>query len=172
MCVLTDSLEELFYRTCHSQYLFSRIYLSSLKMFYFLHWYLKNIVTFSDNSKQVEQSIFKIFYQARNKGGGGGGKGRVEGGWVRGGGLPCPFWKSKKVPWFWKKGPNCVHPWAKSSIQNIVLRVSRRKSSKIFPAGPFFLAFLMKGLSKCSNSTKPPLPKKISGCVSVCHTYP
>ena len=127
-------------------------------------------MTFSDNSKQVEQSIFKIFYQARNYGGG---KGRVEGGWVRGGGLPCPFLKIEKSALILKKkGSNCVHPWAKSSIQNVVLRVSRRKSSKIFPAGPFFLAFLMKGLSKCSNSTKPPLPKKISGCVSVCHTYP
>ena len=43
------------------------------------------------------------------------------------GGSPALFWKSKKVLRFWKKGPNCVHPWIKSSLQNVVLRVSSRK---------------------------------------------
>ena len=57
-------------------------------------------MTFSDNSKQVEQSIFKIFYQARNKGGG---KGRVEGGWVRGEASPALFENRKKCPDFEKK---------------------------------------------------------------------
>ena len=57
---------------------------------------------------------------------------------------PTLFWKSKKVPWFWKKGPNCVHPWVESFIQNVVLGVSRRKNSKFSPAGSFFLAFLTK----------------------------
>ena len=43
---------------------------------------------------------------------------------------------------FAKKGPACVHPSVKFTIQNIVLRVSRRKNSEIFPAGPFFLELL------------------------------
>ena len=56
-----------------------------------------------------------------------------------GGGIPCPFLKiEKKCPDFGKKGPNCVHPWLYSSIPNVVLRVSRRKSSKIFPCRTFF----------------------------------
>ena len=76
-----------------------------------------------------------------------------------GGGLPCPFLKiEKKCPAFGKKGPNCVHPWVESSIQNVVLRVSRGKSAKTFPCGAFFLVFLTKSLSKCLNSAKPPLP--------------
>ena len=75
-----------------------------------------------------------------------------------GGGLPYPFLKiEKKSRDFRKKGPNCVHPWVESSIQNVVLRVSRRKSSKIFPCWAFFLQFSMKNLSKCPNSTKPAL---------------
>ena len=56
------------------------------------------------------------------------------------------------------KDPNCVHPWVESSTQNVVLRVSIRKSSKIFPCGPFLCVFLTKSLSKCPNSTKSPLP--------------
>ena len=48
---------------------------------------------------------------------------------------PCPFLKiNKSVLNFEKKSPNLVHPWVKISIQNVVLRVSRRKSS--------FLCFL------------------------------
>ena len=56
--------------------------------------------------------------------------------------------------------------WVESSIQNVVVRVSRWKSSKIFPCGAFFLLFLTKSLSMCPNSTKSPLPYKISGCAS------
>ena len=37
---------------------------------------------------------------------------------------PYPFWEIKKMPWFWKKGPDFVHPEVKFIIQNIVLRVS------------------------------------------------
>ena len=85
-----------------------------------------------------------------------------------------PFFENRKNgPDFGTKGPNCVHSWVESSIQNLVLRVSRRKSSKIFPCGAFFCVF-DEGLSKCPNSTKPPLPWKISGCapvISVCITY-
>ena len=61
-------------------------------------------------------------------------------------------------PYLEEKGPNCVYPWIQSSIQHVILRVSRRKSSKIFPSEAFFLVFLTKRLSRCPNSTKPPLP--------------
>ena len=44
--------------------------------------------------------------------------------------IPSSFFKiEKKVPWFWKKCPDCVHLRVN---QNSVLRVSRRKNSKIF----------------------------------------
>ena len=84
------------------------------------------------------------------------------------GGLPCRFFENRKnCPNFGKKGPNCVNPRVESSIQNIVLRVSRRKSSKIFLCGPFFCVVLTKSLLKCLNSTKPLLPWKVSGCARV-----
>ena len=41
-----------------------------------------------------------------------------------GGGQPYPFLGIKKMPWFWKKGPDFVHPKVKFIIQNIVLGVS------------------------------------------------
>ena len=92
-------------------------------------------------------------YQARNQRGGGGG------------GLPCPFLKIKKSALILeKKCPDCVYPQVKFAIQNVVLRVSKRKNFKNFPCGAFFLGFLIKCLSKCPNFTKLPLPRKISGC--------
>ena len=55
------------------------------------------------------------------------------------GDLPCPFLKiKKKCSDFRKKGPDCVLPYVKFSIQNVVLRVSKRKRFKIFPCGAFF----------------------------------
>ena len=82
---------------------------------------------------------------------------------------PLSFFENwKKCHDFGKKSPNCVYSWVQSSIQNVVLRVSRRKSSKILPCGrDLFFVFLVKSLLKCPNSTKPPLPRKISGCASV-----
>ena len=72
-----------------------------------------------------------------------------------GGRHPLPFFENqKKCPDFAKKGPNCVHPQVKFIIQNVILRVSRRKNSKIFPAVLFFIEFLTKFLSKCPNFTK------------------
>ena len=47
-------------------------------------------------------------------------------------------------------------PSFKFPIQNVVLRVSRRKNSKCFPAGPHFLVFLTKSLSKDPGSTNLP----------------
>ena len=53
---------------------------------------------------------------------------------------PALFWKSNK------KSPDCVknaltwknvHFWVKFSFQNVVLRVSRRKNSQIFPCAAF-----------------------------------
>ena len=48
------------------------------------------------------------------------------------------FKNLKKCPDFENKESDCVHPWVKFSIENIVSRVSRRKSSKIFPCGTLF----------------------------------
>ena len=64
-------------------------------------------------------------------------------------GLPCSFWQID----FWKKGSNCVHLRFKFSIQNIVLRVSSWKDSKMFSLwGLFFWFFLTKSIS-CPIST-------------------
>ena len=53
-------------------------------------------------------------------------------------GPSLPFFENqKKCPDFGKKIPNCVHPWVESSIQNVVLGVSRRKSLA-------FLCFIWK----------------------------
>ena len=46
---------------------------------------------------------------------------------------PAFFKKRKNCPDFWKEDLDCVHLWVKFSIQNVVLRVSRRKNSKMFP---------------------------------------
>ena len=61
---------------------------------------------------------------------------RAANGGGEGGRFPLPFFvNGRKCPDFGKKGFNCVYPWVKSFIQNVVLRVTRRKSSKIFPCG-------------------------------------
>ena len=77
------------------------------------------------------------------------------------------FENQKKCPDFRETGSDFVHLHVKFTIQNVVLRVSKRKNFKIFPVGPFFLEFLTKYLSKCPNFTKPTLTWKISGCTSV-----
>ena len=56
----------------------------------------------------------------------------------RGATPPAVFENRKKCPDFWKKGLDCVYTWVKFSIQNVVLRVSRRKNSKMFPCGASF----------------------------------
>ena len=58
---------------------------------------------------------------------------------------------------FGKKGDDCVNLWVKLSIQNVLLRIPRRKNFKMFPVGPFLFVVLMKCLSKCPSSTTPPL---------------
>ena len=63
--------------------------------------------------------------------------------WEKEGGLPCPFLKFEKSALILaKKGPNSVHLWSTYSIQNLILRVSKRKNSKIFLRGCFFLCFI------------------------------
>ena len=57
-------------------------------------------------------------------------------------GFSYPFWKSKRCPNLRKKRPDCFNVWVKFSIENIVLKVSRRKMFKIFLCGAFFVVFL------------------------------
>ena len=77
-----------------------------------------------------------------------------------GGGLPFHFFENrKKNPDLGKKGPHCLHVWVKFSIQNVVLRVSRRKKAKkCYTAGPFFTCVFDEIFINCSSSTKPFLP--------------
>ena len=79
---------------------------------------------------------------------------------------PVLFLKSKKVPRFCKKKDcNCVHPWVKFSIQNEVLSISRRKSSKIFPHGTFFYCIFGKRFIEVPWFYKTSPAHKISGCM-------
>ena len=79
-----------------------------------------------------------------------------------GGGLPYTFLEIEKSALILEKRTcNFVHPWLESSIQNVILRVSRRKSSKIFRCRAFFTCVFDKYWSKCPNFTKPLLPWKI-----------
>ena len=48
------------------------------------------------------------------------------------------FENQKWRPDFGKKDLDCVHLWVKFSIQNILLGVSRRKNSKMFPCEALF----------------------------------
>ena len=48
--------------------------------------------------------------------------------------FPLPFFDNRKnCHDFGKNGPDCTHLCVKFSIQNVVLRVSRTKNTKIFP---------------------------------------
>ena len=60
--------------------------------------------------------------------------------------LPLPFLKSEKVPSIWKKDPDGVHLLLSFSIQNVVLRASKRKNSEMFPCGNCFSCVLDKML--------------------------
>ena len=69
------------------------------------------------------------------------------------------FFKIEKSVLIWERKALC-QPSVKFSIQNVVLRVSWRKTPKCFAAGPLFLVFLMKCLSKYWSTPvpQPPLP--------------
>ena len=59
---------------------------------------------------------------------------------------PCHFWKSKKIPWFWKERP-WLWLYFEFPIQNVVLRENLgEKTPKCFHAGPLVLVFLTKCL--------------------------
>ena len=78
---------------------------------------------------------------------------------------PLPFFENrKKCPDFGKKGHDCIHSWIKFSIQNVVLSVSRRKNSKVFPCGAFFSRHFDEMFIEVPNPTKPPTTWKIFGC--------
>ena len=51
---------------------------------------------------------------------------------------PVIFENWKICPDFGKKDPDCDHLWVKLSIQNMVLKVSRRKNFKMVPNGGSF----------------------------------
>ena len=72
-----------------------------------------------------------------------------------------PFFEyRKKLSDFGKKAL-IVHLLVKFSLQNVVLRISWRKTRKCFNVRPFFLVFLTKCLSKCPNFTKHLLPGRL-----------
>ena len=55
---------------------------------------------------------------------------------------PLPFFKNRKTcPDFGKMRPDCIYLWVKFSIQNVVFRVSRKKTQNFFPACLFFCVF-------------------------------
>ena len=51
--------------------------------------------------------------------------------------------KLKIVSCFGRKNTDYVYQWVKFSIQNVVLSVSRRKNSQMFPCGTSFSFFLI-----------------------------
>ena len=60
------------------------------------------------------------------------------------------------------------HYCIKFSIQNIVLRVSARKNSEMFPCGASFSCFFSKCLPKFSSSTTTLLPALKNVCLCTC----
>ena len=67
----------------------------------------------------------------------------------RGEASPALFKIKEKCPDFGKKSPDQINLSVEFSIQNLVLRISRKKNRKCFPKGPLFLVFLTKCLSLC-----------------------
>ena len=63
------------------------------------------------------------------------------------------FENRKECPNFWKKARDCAHLCVKFSSENVVLRVSRRKNSTMFPCVASFFVFLTKCSLKCHSST-------------------
>ena len=80
-----------------------------------------------------------------------------------GGGVPCPFLKIEKTfPDFGKKGPNSDHPWVESSIQNVVLSVSRgEKLRNFYLRDLFFLCFWRKAYQSALTPQNLPCPEKV-----------
>ena len=71
------------------------------------------------------------------------------------------LFKNQKSALIFKRMALVMSIWVKFSIQNVILRVSRKKSPKSFPLVSLFLVFLTICLSKCftlTNLSPPPLP--------------
>ena len=62
-----------------------------------------------------------------------------------------------------KKCPDCGHLWVKFSFKMQFLSVSQQKNRRFLPCGAFLFCVVGGYLSKCPNSKKTPLPKKIPG---------
>ena len=86
------------------------------------------------------------------------------------------FENQKRCSDFGNKSLDCFNLWIRFSIQNVVLRVSRKKNPKCFPGGSLFLVFLIcflvffcafdmfwKCLSKCPSFTNhtPTIPHSL-----------
>ena len=84
----------------------------------------------------------------------------------RGEGLFYSFLKIKKCSDFGKK----IHTWVKLSIQNVVLRVSRRKNYKIFSCGTYFCVFDEIFIEVLQFYKTFPIPK-ITGCTPAFWDY-
>ena len=68
---------------------------------------------------------------------------------------------------FWKNALTAVIYGLNFSFKMQFSRAFRRRNQRFFRAGSFFLVSYMDFLSKCHNSKKTPLPKKIPGCALV-----
>ena len=71
---------------------------------------------------------------------------------------PLLFFENRKqCPDFGRKGTDCIQLWIKFPTQNVILRVSRRKISKMFPNGASFSCVFEEMFIKCPSSTYPSL---------------
>ena len=86
-------------------------------------------------------SKFSVYQKDKNFGSHGAGA-QLGGGEGGGDAYPILFLKLKKIALILEKKPGCVNPYVKFTIQNVVLRVFKRKIFNIFPAEPFSLEFL------------------------------
>ena len=75
---------------------------------------------------------------------------------------PALFENQNKCPDLGKKDPDCGYLWVKCSIQNVVLRVSWKKNSKMFPYEVPFSCIVDKMFIEVAyfhNSPSPTLKK-------------
>ena len=89
--------------------------------------------------------------------------------------LPCSFWNPEKCSDFGKNGPDCVHLRIKFTIYNVVLRVFKTKTSKMFLCGAscfwrnvYQSALLLQSLQPPTPTpTPPPALKNLWLCTCV-----
>ena len=90
------------------------------------------------------------------------------------GDLSWPYWKSKKVSWFWKERSwllPSLDLWVKFFMYIVVLRVSREKSSKMFPCGVSFSFVSDEMFFEVPSSINPSLWKISGHAPAVKHYY-